>query len=74
MSVELSEERLYEEGGEFDAPVAWTDEDMQEADVARIPAKERRGKYVARRDIERYWEWKALRSHLDDFVPIDAEF
>jgi hypothetical protein len=53
---------------------AWGEEATVEEERTAAPPKEPRRKYVARRSIERYWELKALRSHLDEFDTVDSEF
>jgi hypothetical protein len=74
MGIQWTNYRAVDEE-ELEPSDAWGDnEAAAEEDRTAAPSKEPRTKYVARRSIERYWEMKALRSHLDEFDTVDSEF
>jgi hypothetical protein len=74
MAGDLTEDRFFEQGDGLDAPEAWAEEELSEAEPVPTTAKGRGNKYIARRHIERYWELRALRNHLDDFDTVDPDF
>ena len=71
MGSEWSDERfLDEQDTAIGTAEAWTDDSWEDEPVGRTVVERRTG-YVARRDIEKYLEWKQLRSHLQDFEITD---
>lgn len=67
MGSEWSDERfLNAQDDTIGTAETWTDDSWEDDSVGQA-VMERRTGYVARRDIEKYLEWKELRSHLQDF-------
>jgi hypothetical protein len=72
MGMQWPDDRLLDEG--MEPSDSWVDDPTAEDERPAARPRDRRDKYVARRNIERYWELKALRSHLDEFDTVDSEF
>jgi hypothetical protein len=74
MAGDRAEGRFFEQGEGIEIHELWTEEEVPDAEPAPSIVKGRGNKYVARRYVERYWEWKALRNQLDDFDIVDPDF
>jgi hypothetical protein len=72
MGIQWTDDRLLDEG--MESSDSWVDDPPADDERPGGRLRDRRDKYVARRSIERYWELKALRSHLDEFDTVDSEF
>ena len=73
MGSQWTSDRFLNEQAVVEPSESWM-EDASADDEKLATPKDRRNKYVARRSIERYWELKALRSHLDEFDTVEGEF
>jgi hypothetical protein len=73
MGSQWTSDRFLNEQTAVEPAESWMEDASAEDEKLATP-KDRRNKYVARRSIERYWELKALRSHLDEFDTVEGEF